>query len=230
MRRLNLKMSKIIASLKFDNKILLKSRLLLGVFLIIYLAYIVNIYQSSIEFGDRSSKAVTCGGSCNEMYGIGPDVLTTKDVVVNALQQTTFLFIFPILIFLLRNRNIVYILTLLTIYLPIKINVFIMFPFILLFLAPLIIVFCITWIWESKKNNVANANEPILIVLLNNRILANTLILLIIAILMLLYIFGMIYLITYFLISLIAIFIILIWELKKWESKKNNVDAKLQGN
>ena len=223
-------MAKIIEALKFNNKISLKSRLLLGVFLIIYLYFIVNSYQSSIDSGDRISQSESCKTSnCQYVYTIGSDEFTSKDVVVNALQQTTWLFILPILIFLLKNRNIVYILTLLTIYLPIKINVFVMLPFILLFLAPLIIVFCITWIWESKKNNVANANIPILIVLLNNRILACTLILLIIAILMLLYIFGIIYIITYFLISLIAIFLILIWELKKWESKKNDVDAKLQG-
>ncbi len=223
-------MAKIIEALKFNNKISLKSRLLLGVFLIIYLYFIVNSYQSSIDSGDRISQSESCKTSnCQYVYIIGSDEFTSKDVVVNALQQTTWLFILPILIFLLKNRNIVYILTLLTIYLPIKINVFVMLPFILLFLAPLIIVFCITWIWESKKNNVANANVPILIVLLNNRILAYTLILLIIAILMLLYIFGMIYLITYFLISLIAIFIILIWELKKRESKKNDVDANVTG-
>jgi len=223
-------MAKIIEALKFNNKISLKSRLLLGVFLIIYLYFIVNSYQSSINYGDRISQSESCKTSnCQYVYTIGSDEFTSKDVVVNALQQTTWLFILPILIFLLKNRNIVYILTLLTIYLPIKINVFVMLPFILLFLAPLIIVFCITWIWEFKKNNVANANIPILIVLLNNRILACTLILLIIAILMLLYIFGIIYIITYFLISLIAIFIILIWELKKWESKKNDVNSKLEG-
>lgn len=210
-------MVKILEAFKFNQKISIKSRLLLGVFLIIYLSYIVSTYQSSIEDGDKR----ICGGTiCDYGYIIGSDEFTSKDVVVNALQQTTWLFILPILIFLLKNRNIVYILTLLTIYLPIKINVFVMLPFILLFLAPLIIVFCITWILESMNNNVANANVPFLIVLLNNRILAYTLILLIIANLMLFYIFGMIYLITYFLISLIAIFIILIWELKKWELKK----------
>lgn len=133
-------MVKILEVLKFNNKISLKSRFLLGIFLIIYLAYIVDDYQSSIEFGDKTN-----------MYLIGSDEYSTRDKIVEAQQQTIVVFILPILLFLLRNRNIAYILTLLTIYLPIYINVFVMLPFIFFFLAPLIIVICITIIWELKK-------------------------------------------------------------------------------
>lgn len=146
------KMAKIIEALKFNNKISLKSRLLLGVFLIIYLFYIVNQYQSSIELGD---KLLHEGIKINEYsYLIGYDEYTTRDKAVDVLQKTSVLFILPILIFLLKNRKLVYIFTLLTIFLSIYINFSVIIPFILFFLAPLIIVIFIILIWESKKNDV----------------------------------------------------------------------------
>ena len=64
-------MVKIIEAFKFNQKISLKSRLLLGIFLIIYLAFIINQYQSSIEFGD---KLIRERGKLKEsIYIIGSD-------------------------------------------------------------------------------------------------------------------------------------------------------------
>ena len=140
---------------------LIKSRLLLGIFLIIYLSFIVNQYQSSIDTGDRISQSERCKISkCYDMYAIGPDVLlNSKDKLVEAQQKTMVLFIFPILIFLLRNRNIVYILTLLTIVLPIWINLFYII-FLFLFILPLIIVVLLTWVWETpKKGKITKDDE-----------------------------------------------------------------------
>ena len=212
-------MVKILEAFKFNQKISLKSRLLLGIFLIIYLSFFVYQFQSIIDEGDKVIGKVG-HGTYEDVYAYGFDDYTTRDVVVKTQQETLILFILPILILLLKNRIFAYTLTLLTIVLSIWIYSLTILYLIFYFMIPLLIVISMTLIWESKKNNVANANVPILILLLNNRILASILILLIIAILMLLYIFGIIYLIIYFLISLIAIFIILIWELKKWKSKK----------
>ena len=130
---------------------LIKSRLLLGVFLIIYLSFIVNQYQSSIDLGDRISKSASCNtANCKYVYLMGPDEFTSKDKIVEGQQKTMVLFILPILIFLLKNRNIVYILTLLTIVLPIWINIFNILN-LFLFILPFTIVVCLTWVWEFPK-------------------------------------------------------------------------------
>jgi hypothetical protein len=77
-------------------EMLLKSRLLLGVILIVYLSFIVNQYQSQVDFGDKWGRSE---------YLIGPDIYTSRDEVVAVQQLTTVLFILPFLIFLLKNRN-----------------------------------------------------------------------------------------------------------------------------
>ena len=127
-------MVKELEAFKFNQKISLKSRILLGVFLIIYLYVIVNSYQSEIEFGDKTN-----------MYLIGMDEYSTRDKIVEAQQLTTLLFILPILIVLLNNRILAYILTLLTVYLSIEINRFVLIPITLIFMMPLLIVIYFSW-------------------------------------------------------------------------------------
>jgi hypothetical protein len=133
---------KIVTLLK--NNMLLKSRILLGVFLIIYLSIFVIEYQESITLGDKikQSYLLSHNLSANEYedgYAIGIDELTTRDEVVSVLLQTLIVFIFPILIlFRLKSRILVYSLTLLTYILPIIINPYMLyFMFLAFYLLPL---------------------------------------------------------------------------------------------
>lgn len=126
---------------------LFKSRLLLGVILIMILSIIFNRYQDRINFGDRTG-----------MYLIGPDEYSTRDTIVELRLITAVLFILPFLIFLLKNHNLVYILTVLTIILPIWFNPWTMLIFIadiygfVLFIG-LMFAIILTLKWKSREES-----------------------------------------------------------------------------
>lgn len=133
--------SRIITLLK--PNMLPKSRILLGIVLILYLSFIVYFYQSSITEGDKRNH------NANSPYDIGIDDLTTREVVVTFLVQTLMVFIIPIsIVFILKNRILIYTLTLLTYILPIIIN-----PYLggVLFYIPFMLIVMI--IGNDKFNN-----------------------------------------------------------------------------
>jgi len=171
--------SRIITLLKPD--MLPKSRILLGVVLILYLSFIVYFYQSSITEGDKH----------NHDYEIGIDDLTTREVAVTFLVQTLIVFIIPIsIVFILKNRILIYSLALLTYILPIIINSYLggllfwiyIMPivmiigidkfndfslwinnlhlevfFFLIMVIPIAIPICLTLYWELKRKATGGA-------------------------------------------------------------------------
>ena len=126
---------------------LFKSRLLLGVILIVYLSIVFNQYQHWIDFGDRTGAYLT-----------GPDNYSSRETIIELQLLTAVLFILPFLIFISKNRDRVYILTFLTIILPILFNPSIMFIFIfniyaLLLLIGLMLAIILTLLWNSKEES-----------------------------------------------------------------------------